>query len=149
MSVIHARTIDEIRCASGQFLRKMVELYDDMYKEFVEQPIPTNDNLSGTYEELWCNCRNKVLKSMEPGDISYAYHVAMGAQNYLDEMTDTRGTKKFDLMKYFDSDNLKLFRDKFLQAMDDYLEEYNKVGKKVVQFDTFEQLYSYYMDCEV
>ncbi len=148
MSVIHAGTIDEIRCASGQFLRKMVELYDAMYTEFIEQPKPTYDNLCGTYEELWCNCRNKVLKSMETGDISYAYHVAMGVQNYLDEMTDTRGTKKFDLMQYFHSDNLKLFRDKFLQAMDDYLEEYNKVGKKAVQFDTFEQLYSYYMDCE-
>lgn len=149
MSVIHAGTIDEIRCASGQFLKNMVELYDAMYKEFSQPPIPTFDNLSGTYEELWCNCRNKVLKSMETGDVSYAYHVAMGAQNYLDEMTDTRGTKKFDLMQYFDSNNLILFRDKFLQAMDDYLEEYNKVGKKVEQFDTFEQLYSKYMGCEV
>lgn len=148
MSVIHSGTIDDIRCASGEFLKRMVELYDAMYKEFAEQPIPTYDNLCGTYEELWCNCRNKILKSTVSGDVSYAYHAAMGTQNYLNEMTDTRGTKKFDLMQYFDSDNLTLFRNKFLQAMDEYLEEYNKVGKKVVQFDTFEQLYSQYMDCE-
>ncbi len=81
---------------------------------------------------------------MESGDKSYAYHVAMGAQNYLDEMTETRGTKKFNLMQYFDSDNLNLFRDQFLQAMDEYLEEYNRVGRKVRRYDTFEQLYNQY-----
>lgn len=60
-----------------------------MYKNFAEQPVPTYENLNGTYEELWCNCRNKVLKSMTvwDKDISYAYHVTMGTQDHLDEMT--------------------------------------------------------------
>lgn len=147
MAMINARTIEEIRDTSYDFLKNMAELYDRMYKIFVEQPVPTYENLSGTYEELWCNCRNKVLKSMTAGDISYAYHVAMGTQNYLDEMTETRGTKKFDLMQYFDTDNLVLFRDKFLEAMDEYLEEYHKVGKSVERYDTIEQLYQAFMNC--
>lgn len=145
MNVINAKTIKEIQNASHDLLKSVVVLYTIMYKKFVEQPIPTYDNLRGTYEELWCNCRNKVFKSAEAGDKSYAYHVAMGAQNYLDEMTETRGTKKFDLMQYFDTDNLTLFKDKFIEAMDEYMEEYNKAGRKVEQYDTIEQLYSRYM----
>lgn len=145
MNVINSKTIDEIRNASYDLLKSMVELYETMHKNFVEQPVPNYDNLRGTYEELWCNCRNKVLKSIKAGDKSYAYHVAMGAQNYLDEMTETRGTKKFDLMQYFDSDNLLLFKDRFLEAMDEYLDVYNQVGMKVKQYDTFEQLYSQFM----
>lgn len=145
MNVINSKTIDEIRNTAYDLLKSMVVLYETMHKNFVEQPVPTYDNLRGTYEELWCNCRNKVFKSIKAGDKSYAYHVAMGAQNYLDEMTETRGTKKFDLMQYFNSDNLLLFQNSFLEAMDAYLDEYNKVGMKVEQYDTFEQLYSQFM----
>ncbi|ASA26467.1 hypothetical protein B9T62_24520 [Paenibacillus donghaensis] len=145
MAVIDAKTIDEIRSASYTFLKSINDLYNKMYKDFVVPPVPNYDNLGGTYEELWSNYLNKMLASVELADKSYAYHAAMGIQNFLDEMTESRGTKKFDLMQYFDSDHLHLFKDQFLQAMDEYLEEYNRVGRKVEQYDTFEQLYNRYM----
>lgn len=145
MAVIDAKTIQEIRNASYKMLKSIIELYDRMYKNFVKQHVPTYDNLCGTYEELWCNCRNKVIASTESNDKSYAYHVAMGAQGYLDEMTKDRGTKKFDLMQYFDAHNLTLFKEEFLHAMDEYLKEYNKVGRTVERYDSFEQMYNYYM----
>ncbi|AIQ35272.1 DNA polymerase III subunit beta [Paenibacillus sp. FSL R5-0345] len=145
MAVIDAKTVIEIRSASYRFLENVNDLYNKMYKDFVIQPVPTYDNLGGTFEELWCNSRNKVIASVELNDKSYAYYVAMGIQNFLDEMTESRGTQKFDLMQYFDSDNLHLFKEQFLQVMDEYLEEYNKLGRKVVRYDTFEQLYNEYM----
>lgn len=148
MAVIEARTMEEIRNTSYDFLKSMIALYDKMYKEFVDQPVPTYENLKGTYEELWCNYRNKIIKSTDAGDKSYAYHAAMGAQNYLDEMTETRGTKKFDLMQYYDADNLKLLKEQFLQVMDEYLEEYERAGRKVERYDTFEQLYTQYMQVQ-
>jgi hypothetical protein len=145
MAVVEAKTIDEIRQASYDMLKSAVTLYEEMYVNLVEQPVPTYNNLCGTYEELWCNCRNKVIASTESKDKSYAYHTALGAQGFLDEMTKYRGTKKFDLMKYFDSDDLTLFKDAFFRVMDEYLEEYNKVGRKVERYDSIEQLYNNYM----
>lgn len=145
MAVIEAKTIEGIRYASYELLKSVVELYDKMYDEFVIRPVPTYDNLDGTYEELWCNCMNKVIVSTESNDKSYVYHVARGAQGYLDEMTADRGTKKFDLMQYFDPDNLLSFREAFLHIMEEYLDEYNKVGRKVEHYDTFKQLYDKYM----
>ncbi|MCL2517587.1 MAG: nucleotidyltransferase domain-containing protein [Oscillospiraceae bacterium] len=145
MSVIEANTIIEMRNTSLKMLKNVVILYDDMYEKFVEKQIPTYENLEGTYEELWSNCRNKVILSCDLGDKSYAYHAAMGAQNYFDEMTKMIGTKKIDLMQYFAANNLQLFKKEFLHAMDEYLEEYNKVGKKVIKFDTFEELYEFFM----
>lgn len=145
MAVIDAKTIPEIRNAAFEMLKSVVELYDRMYKKFFKNPAPTHDNLLGTYEELWCNCRNKVIASTKANDKSYAFHVALGAQNYLDEMTEDRGTKKFDLMQYFDADNLSLFKEAFMHTMDEYLEEYKKVGRAVVRYDSSEQLYNDYM----
>jgi hypothetical protein len=145
MAVVNSKTINEIRTASYDMLKSVITLYDEMYANLVEQPVPTYDNLRGTYEELWCNYRNKVIISTEANDGAYAFHVAMGAQNYLDEMTKTRGTKKFNLMQYFDRNNLHLFKEAFMRAMDEYLEEYDRVGRKVERYETFEQLYDRYM----
>lgn len=145
MAVVDAKTIDEIRQASYDMLKSVVTLAEEMYVNLVEQPVPTYNNLCGTYEELWCNYRNKVIASTESKDKSYAYHTALGAQGFLNEMTIYRGTKKFDLMKYFDSEDLTLFKEAFFRVMDEYLEEYNKVGRKVERYDSIEQLYNNYM----
>lgn len=146
MSVIEAKTIEEIRSRSFELLKSILTLYDKMYENFVKQLIPTYGNLYGTYEKLWCNCQNKVIASVVARDKSYAYHVVMGAQNYLDEMTKERGTKKLDIMKYFDADNLEIFRDQFMNIMDEYLEEYHKVGRQVKRYEIFEDLYQHYMN---
>lgn len=145
MSLIEAETIDEIKNSAYLLLKSVVKLCDKMSRDLIEQPKPTYDSLNGTYEELWCNCRNKVIVSTSLNDKSYAFLVALGAQNYLDEMTETRGTKKFDLMQYFDADNLLLFKDEFMKIMDEYLTEYDKVGRKATIYDTFEDLYYNFM----
>ena len=106
MYVVEAKTVDEMRTASYEMLKCIVSLYDRMFEDFVEHPVPTYDNLWGTYEELWCNIRNKVIASVEANDKSYTFHTALGAQNYLDEMTKERGTQKFNLMQYFEAENL-------------------------------------------
>lgn len=144
-NVICAKSIDEIRRASRTLLQSILELYNELQQKYTDQPVPTYDNLAGTYEELWCNCRNKVIASADKKDASYAFYTALSAQELFDEMTASRGTRKFDLMQYFDAANLDLFKDKFLQAMDGYLEEYRRAGRKVQQYNTFEELYASYM----
>lgn len=149
MSLISAETIEEIRNRTYEMLKCIVKLYDRMYADFVEHPVPTYENLRGTYEEMWCNCRNKVIASVAANDKSYAYHTALGAQQYLNEMTEERGTKKFDLMQHFNADNLDVLKKEFVRIMDEYLEEYNKVGRKIEKYETFEQLYEQYSNIPI
>jgi hypothetical protein len=145
MDLINAKSVDEIRSAAFILLKDITGLYDKVDAEMIEHPAPTYDNLKGTYEELWCNLRNKVINSTQAKDKSYAFLTAISAQNYLDEMTADRGTKKFNVMKYFASDALDTFRDSFMQIMDEYLEEYKKVGREVDRYISFEELYKAYM----
>ncbi len=144
-AVIQARTVGELRDAAQALLAATLALRDAMAREFVPRPTPTHDNLRGTYEELWCNCRNKVLAATAAGDAHYAFHAALGAQGFLDEMTDNLGTPRFDLMASFDAGNLAPLREAFLRAMEDYRAEYDRVGRTVERYDTFEELYAAYM----
>jgi hypothetical protein len=145
MAVIQAATMEELRSAAFALLSALSALYDKMRAQFVPSPTPTYENLWGTYEELWCNCRNKIIHSTGSNDASYAFHAAMGAQSYLNEMTEMFGTPRFDLMQHFDSGDLSKFREAFLCAMEDYAKEYEKVGRKIVRYDSFEELYEDYM----
>ena len=146
MDIVEAKTMEEIRDTSYIMLKSIVELHQKMYMDFVQQPVVTYDNLRGTYEELWCNYRNKIIANVELNDKVYVYHVASGAQEYLDAMTHNIGTKKFDLMKHFDADNLLSFKETFLRIMDEYLEEYRGTGRMVERYETYEQLYHQYMN---
>lgn len=146
MSVIEARTIEEIRIASFDMLKSVTKLHSTMCDSFIVKPVPTYDNLKGTYEELWCNYRNKILNGVLINDAPYVFLSAFGAQGYLDEMAAKIGTKKFDLMQYFDASNLTVMQEKFLEVMDEYVEEYHKVGREVQRFTTFEQLYAHFMN---
>jgi len=143
--IIDAKTAEELRSASLALLKNADALYHEMREKFAEKPVPTFENLRGTYEELWCNCRNKVIRSVGANDRNYAFHAALGAQDYLDEMTESVGTPKFDLMRSFDPNDLGAFKETFLRAMDAYLNEYEKVGRRVEKFNTFEELYERYM----
>ncbi|MDL2233581.1 nucleotidyltransferase domain-containing protein [Ruminococcaceae bacterium OttesenSCG-928-L11] len=146
MAVLQADGVEEMRRAAVALLKGVTDLFDAMYREFVPKPNPTADSLRGTYEELWCNCRNKVLASTASGDVSYAYHAAWDAQSYLDEMAQLMGTETYDLMKHFDARNLGSFRDGFLQAMDEYLAECNEAGVEIANFASLEDVYNRFMD---
>jgi len=146
MSVIDGETSDDLRQGALALLRGADKLYHEMYEGLVPKAETSYENLRGTYEELWCNCRNKVIASADANDKSYAFHAALSAQDFLDEMTESIGTPKFDLMRHFDSDNLPSFKNAFLHIMDEYLAEYDRAGRKVERFNTFEQLYERYMN---
>jgi hypothetical protein len=145
-ALIAAGTASALRVAALRLLKGVETLWRDMDARFGAQLTPTFENLAGTYEELWCNCRNKVLAAARDDDPAYLFHAALGAQNYLDEMRgEVCGTPKFELMARFDAENPAAFRDAFLSAMDDYAAEYAKVGRAVERYETFEELYQSYM----
>lgn len=145
MAVVDATTIEGLRAAARSLLAAVVELHEHLWQTLVQQPVPTYDNLRGTYEELWCNYLNKVLVSTAAGDRSYAFHAALGAQDYLDEMHGRFGTPSFDLLRDFDAGDLGRFRDAFLAATELYRAEYAKVGRDVKRYDSVDDLYADYM----
>jgi predicted nucleotidyltransferase len=145
MALIDAKSVNDMRKTAHLLLSGVISLRDKLRQVYAEQPIPAYDNLKGWYEECWCNSRNKLIASTAAKDKSYAFLAAVSAQNYFDEMAERLGTKKYDLMQHFDSDNLGNILDVFLLIMDEYLHEYEKAGLQVLKFNTFDEVYSHFM----
>ena len=144
-ALVKAKTVPQLREHAKAMLESALALKDRMEKELLPRPVPTGENLAGTYEELWCNYRNKVIRSTQDGNVSYAFLTALGAQGFLDEMAEELGTPAFDVMGAFSADDLPGFCERFLAIMEEYRREYDKVGLKVKKFNTFEELYKEYM----
>jgi hypothetical protein len=144
-AIIDARTVEEIQVNTRQLLAATLDLKSTLQEKYLEKPIPTSENLKGWYEESWCNHRNKLINSISLKDKSYAFQAALGAQNYFDEMTKIHGTRKYNLMAHFDSDDLNKVLNAYFQAVDDLEQEYQRVGLKIEKFDNFETLYENFM----
>ncbi|MCL2187285.1 MAG: GNAT family N-acetyltransferase [Defluviitaleaceae bacterium] len=144
-AMVHASTVEAMRNHAQTLLTATLSLREKLQTTYVTPPTPSKDNLKGWYEECWCNYRNKMKRGIAINDPFYILIVALGAQDYFDEMTYRLGTKKYDLLQYFNAENLQLILDEFLKIMDDYLQEYEKVGLTVRRYDDFDALYADYM----
>lgn len=143
--IASAVTVEALRAAAGDLLVSTIKLHAEMCERYIEKPVPSRENLRGTYEEMWSNYRNKVISGTERGDLVYVFNAAVDAQNFLDEMTKNVGTKKYDLMGKFDPDDLIGFRDAFLEVMDEYRANYERAGLEVQMFDDLDALYERYL----
>ncbi|MBI9013207.1 MAG: nucleotidyltransferase domain-containing protein [Clostridiales bacterium] len=145
LQVITSKDISEIRETSHTILLSIAEFLKTIKSKYIEQPKVSYDNLNGVYEELWCNCRNKIIRSASMTDFNYAIHAARGAQEFLNDLHNDIGTQKYDLMKYFDAHNMTPIKDRFLEIMKDFKETYDNTGRKVLHYNNFEELYNDYM----
>lgn len=145
LAVIKASSVESIRQKSLDLLSKVINYHKEMMETLVTKPKPSYENLKGTYEELWCNCRNKVLRAASIEDSNYAIHVAGSAQEFLDEMHQSKGTKKYDLMSFFNGADMTAFKNHFIEVMVDYRKEYDRVGRPVKEYDSLDDLYNDFM----
>lgn len=145
LDVIKAKTPEEISHATGRILKNTLKLYDELCSRFLEKTVPSFENLAGSYEEFWSNYYNKIVHSVAQGDISAAFHAALGAQGYINEMPEVCGLPKIELIKDFDPENLSALKAAMDHVVKVYEEEYKKHGRKIERYDTFEELYSDFM----
>jgi len=145
ISVIESKTVCEIRNAALLLLSGVTQLYDAMCKQYITKPVPTSDNLAGTYESLLGGCLTKVIASIASSDKSYIMHAARTAQVVLNEIAEDTGTNAYDIMQYFDIDNPEILNDELIKVINNHAVECEKVGCKILRFETFEALYDYCM----
>lgn len=144
-ALVAAKGMSELRDAALSLLACVDGYCAEIDASVSPSPHPTRESLRGTYEELWCNCRNKILNATQSGDTSYAFLAGIGAQDFLDEMSRDKGTTRIKLMQAFEADDLEAFASAFLAAMDKYLEEYKKVSLEVERYESLDELYASFM----
>ena len=140
--ISQSKEISELR-----FLAKELILYVENYVVRVKQKIePTKDSISGTYEEMHSNWRNKVEEVAVNND-TYASFVNMCClQDMIMELEKELQIDSHNLMEAYNPDcleeNVKIF-DRFLE---EYEKVYQKAGMKVARYSDAEEFYNDYVE---
>jgi predicted nucleotidyltransferase len=137
-SVMFAETVPATKETTAKLIKTVKELFDEITVETLEKPIPTKDNLRGTYEEVWSNWKNKIQYAAEHRDVLLAFSAGVSCQNFYDMMHRERGTVSINLMKHFNAKDLVSFAAAFEEAMELYKNEYDKLQLQELTYNSID-----------
>jgi len=125
------RNADELR----RTMRSLIGYVSD-HTSLKKAPAPPSaDNLSGTFEEMYSNWRNKVEEAADNGDVYSSFMNMCFLQNMIDEIAADTDVGSFDLMEEYDPNdlhgNVRIY-DRFLK---EYEAIYKMAGISVNRFD--------------
>ncbi len=140
MAVICAETSEGVQAALTDLMRCAQA---DMAVE-TAKPVPTADNLRGTYEEMYSNWRGKMYESAARGDVFSSFMAMSSLKFMLSDIGDEYDIKAPDVMAGFTPSDLQHNVEAFEKALAEYLEEYKKAGIKPLRYsdaDDFAERY--------
>ncbi|MCM1333913.1 MAG: hypothetical protein NC084_03050 [Bacteroides sp.] len=89
---------------------------------------PSKEALSGTYEEMFSNWRNKMSEAADRGDVFSSFMNMASLQVMFTELSDETALSKWNIMDKFDPDDLENNAAAFDNALENYRRLYEKLG---------------------
>lgn len=128
-------------------LRKLVKalvLYAESYvsreKELEE---PSRDSISGTYEEMYSNWRNKVEEAAAAGDAFSSFMNMCSLQCMISDIASDVGIGAYDIMGAYNPDCLEANVEIYDQFLEQYEKVYEKAGLKVNRYQNVDEFVTF------
>lgn len=121
-------------------LVKALVLYAESYvsreKELEE---PSKDSISGTYEEMYSNWRNKVEEAAAAGDAFSSFMNMCSLQCMVSDIASDVGIGTYDIMGAYDPDCLEANVEIYDQFLEQYEKVYEKAGLQVNRYQNVDE----------
>jgi len=140
LDVIQADSVIEIR----NRLTILILNVKETIMQLQEKEEPSASNLSGTYEEIYSNWKNKMNEAALNDDIYSSFMNMASFQLMLNEIESGVAITHHDLLARFDSGNLHNNFEVFNNVLSLFLREYEKAGmeaKRYIDIDAFLSAY--------
>ena len=111
-----------------------------------DQKEDPSEKLSGTYEEMYSNWRNKVEEAAVNNDVFSAFMNMCSLQKMFSDILSKVSIGSYNIMEEYDPDcldeNIRTF-DKYLEQ---YEEEYKNAGIPVKRFSDIDEFVVHYLE---
>ncbi len=111
--------INELRL----FARDNILYIENYISSPIEKSIATKENITGTYEEMYSNWRNKVEEAAERNDSFSSFVNMCSLQHMISDISSEINIGNYDIMKTFSID----FIDDNTMVFDCFLAEYERI----------------------
>lgn len=124
LAVIRGETPDQIRSRLTELMRAAQTALPFP----VQKEAPSKENLSGTYEEMFSNWRNKMQEAAGNGDLYSSFMNMLSLRAMLKEIAQEIAVEDCDIMGHFNPQDTAKNAAAFDAALANYLQEYKNAG---------------------
>ena len=142
LQIIRAENVNEIR-SHLTALMKEAKAYLIRPKRKAE---PTQDNLRGTYEEMYSNWRNKMWEAAKYEDLYSSFMNMASLQTMLNEIAENVAIDDLQVMDKFNPHQLEGNAEIFDSALGEYLQEYQRIGIEAKHFANVDDFVKAYLE---
>lgn len=103
-----------------------------------------SDDLTGTYEEIFSNWYNKMVLACNTGNQYLSFMTMASCQEFYDEMYQEYDVPLIQVIDKYNSGDLNENIKSFVNAMNEWKSLYDRFDKKILKFDSLDELEHYY-----
>ncbi len=141
-NIVRAQEMSEISRLLTDFLRSIIYFT----KQNEDKIQPSKEALSGTYEEMFSNWKNKMSDAADRGDVFSSFMNMASLQVMFTEILGKTELPEFNIMDKFDPDNLSDNTTVFDDALEKYRYEYEKLGIEPRCFKNIDEFIKVYLE---
>ncbi|MBR6150497.1 MAG: nucleotidyltransferase domain-containing protein [Lachnospiraceae bacterium] len=141
MKIVQAKNFIELGIALGTLFKSVMRFTERRTRK----DAPTKERLAGTYEEMFSNWRNKMPEAGERGDAFASFMNLASLQYMFEEIRAESTIPRFQVMEEFDAGDLAKNAKIFDDALEDYSQEYVKLGMEPVRYASVDEFVKAYL----
>jgi len=141
MKIVQAKNFIELGIALGTLFKSVMRFTERRTRK----DAPTKERLAGTYEEMFSNWRNKMPEAGERGDAFASFMNLASLQYMFEEIRAESAIPRFQVMEEFDAGDLAKNAKIFDDALEDYRQEYVKLGMEPVRYASVDEFVKAYL----
>lgn len=141
-NIVRAKEMSEISRLLTSFLQSII----NFTKQTENKIQPSKEELSGTYEEMFSNWKNKMSDAADRGDAFSSFMNMASLQVMFSEISSKTELPKFNIMDKFDPDNLSDNTKVFDDALEKYRYEYERLGIEPRCFKNIDEFIKVYLE---
>lgn len=150
LDITNCTTLEEIREKASAFMDCIEEFLNENRNDYAESTQEekeeeekleiTVDDLTGTYEEIYSNWRNKIHHAVQINSRYLSFMVMAACQKFYDEMVERYDIPEIDLIGKYNPDDLAGNAYQFDYALNEWGKLYDRFNKKIEKVDSVEEL---------
>ena len=141
MKIVKAKNFIELGIALGTLFKTVMRFTERRTRK----DAPTQERLAGTYEEMFSNWRNKMPEAAERGDAFASFMNLASLQYMFEEIRSENAIPRFSVLEEFDAGDLAKNAKIFDDAIEEYRQEYVKLGIEPVRFADVDEFVKAYL----
>lgn len=142
--VVKADNADEIKGEIKLLMQAVIAFLEKIKSETKKEPV-TKENITGIYEEMYSNWKNKMNEAVKLDMPYLAYMNMISLQEMIDDIAGECAIERIDVLKHYNPKDLQSSRNGFDKVISEYLMEYQKVGLQVTTYKSIDDFLSVYL----